>query len=181
MNRTPRVGLDAARQGCCIGRMPTVSRHLADTLCLIPCLILCLCLLMAPEIGLAGVSAASAKTSQVFLKKGIIAVDHSQAKVAISLLERAIVADPANAKAFSYLGRAEQIAGRPKRSEKYFHIALDIEPNQPDALNWAGQLDLVQDKPDAARAKLDRLTRTCRDCPQTRELARKLSRALTAE
>ena len=173
MSRPARAGLDAAREGCCIGRMPALSCRLGNILRLV----LFLCLLTAPGVGLAGVNAASAKTSQAFLEKGIIAVERGQSKAAISLLERAIVADPANAKAFSYLGRAAQLAGRSAQAEKYFRIALDIEPNQADALNWTGQLELAQGKPDAARAKLDRLTRTCGDCPQARDL----SRALTAQ
>lgn len=132
-------------------------------------------LLLAPGIGLAAVSAASARTSEILLEQGIADVELGRSDEAVAALERAIVANPANARAFSYLGRALQQGGDLKRADKYYRTALTIDPNEPDALNWLGQLDHAEGRAADARAKLDRLTRVCADCPQTRALERVLA------
>ena len=93
------------------------------------------------------------------------------AAAAIGYLERAIVSDPADAQAYAWLGRAYQSQGKLSPARKYYDIALTIDPLQPSALNWTGQLALVSRDYETAERNLARLERSCPDCPETRELA----------
>ena len=107
--------------------------------------------------------------------KGLENLDRGAYDRARDALERAIVADPANARAYAALGHLEQHLGEADLARKRFDTALSIDPNQPDALNWLGQLELTAGNRDAAAASLARLQRVCAPCRQHEELAALLS------
>ena len=89
------------------------------------------------------------------------ALEKNQIDAARQLWEQAVVANPRNATAYSYLGLAAQRAGDKDNAKKYFDLALDIDPNEVHALSWGGQADLTAADLEGAQAKLQRLSRLC--------------------
>lgn len=101
------------------------------------------------------------KVSAVLLERGIGAMEKNQAEAARLFWEQAIVANPRNAAAYSYLGLAAQRGGDKEAAKKYFNLALEIDPNELHALSWGGQVDLAAADLEGAQAKLQRLSRLC--------------------
>jgi hypothetical protein len=61
-------------------------------------------------------------------------------------------------------------------AKKYFDIALEIDPNQIQALSWAGQTDLFSSNLESAEAKLQRLSRLCGpNCAEYKKLSEAVS------
>ncbi len=107
------------------------------------------------------------RLSNLITEQGIVELQASRYGSAIRLFEQAVVANPQNARAFSYMGHAYRQVGMVKRSYKYFGTALEINPNERSALNWSGQVDVVGQNIPLAEEKLARLERLCgRTCPE---------------
>lgn len=117
------------------------------------------------------VSTAYEKASAALVTRGIKASSQGKPAVAVTLLEQALVADPANARALAFLGRAWQQQGQSELARKYYELALTVDPIEPDALNWSGQMDMAAGNKSAAQIKRDRLGISCANCPQHRDLA----------
>jgi len=97
-------------------------------------------------------------------------------KAAVFLFEQAIVADPANAKAYTELGRLyDTKLKNAGLAMKYYEIALTIDPVNVKALAGAARLDLAKGKKDKAAANLAILKKACPSCSETRELEAALS------
>lgn len=166
-----RAGLDAGGQGWSIGSHRSLGP--ARMTAALPRMT---CLFVLALGALAFVDSASAQTgtrqtSFILMEKGNAAAARGDASGAQRLLEEAVVADPANARALCALGRLHDRQGRKALARKYYNIALGIDPVEADALNWAGQLDIAEGKMDDARDKLRKLGVTCPACPQRSELA----------
>lgn len=86
-------------------------------------------------------------------------------------LERAITADPKNALALAWLGTASQKLGDSEAAQKYFRIAMEVDPDHRGVLLLAGKADAEAGAADKAKEKLARLQRICDgDCPEARDL-----------
>lgn len=146
--------------------------------------VLAVCLGLAAILGM-GLPAASedapgAAVSKAHLEDGKAALDAHVYDRAVLEFERAITADPRNARAFAYLGQAHGQAGRPELARKYYRIALDVDPGEVKALLWDGQMDVAAQNLEAARADLQRMARACaRTCDEYRTLEHSI-RMLTA-
>lgn len=101
------------------------------------------------------------QVSELLISNGILALDKDKFDDARQTFEQAAVADPANAKAYSYLGYAHYRKGERVLARKYFSIALEIDPDELHALSWGGQVDLDSADLEGAEAKLLRLARLC--------------------
>ena len=101
------------------------------------------------------------KISGVLVDRGLAALDKSQLDGAKTLFEEAIVANPQNAEAYSYLGSVYARQNNNETASKYFTTALEIDPNLVKALGWGGKADLDASHLDSAEAKLMRLQRIC--------------------
>ena len=122
--------------------------------------------LLAPFALLAQFQANAAfanEISQVFLKKGERALESKNYKKAIELCQRAIVSDPADASAFTCLGMA-QIGFGNQDGQRYFDIALSIDPHHSKALLQSGRVDLAKGLIESVRKKLALLQKTCGKC-----------------
>ncbi|MFP3945064.1 MAG: tetratricopeptide repeat protein [Alphaproteobacteria bacterium] len=118
--------------------------------------------------------------SKAHLEDGKAALEDRAFDIAVLQFERAITADPRNARAFAWLGHAHGQAGRPDMARKYFRLALDIDPGEIKALLWNGQMDVASQDLKAARAKLARMARVCAgECEEYRTLEHSI-RMLTA-
>ncbi len=102
-----------------------------------------------------------AKMSSLLVDRGMATLDKNQLTDAQKLFEQAIVANPQNAQAYSYLGYVWYRQGKGDVAGRYFSTALEIDPNQLKALSWGGQADLTTSNLESAEAKLQRLSRIC--------------------
>jgi Tfp pilus assembly protein PilF len=123
----------------------------------------------------AQVNAASQQASRVLADKGGTALADGEGPRAKRLLEAAIVAAPANARALAQLGRYYQSQNQRDLARKYYQFALAVEPTEPDALLGAGKIDLADGKADGAKDKLRILRLSCPTCTQTADLAAALN------
>ncbi len=129
--------------------------------------------LTAPAcVNAAGVTYDNAHSvSAYLLQRGIEAFEAKKTSKAIDFLEQAVVANPKNARAFAYLGKSHESAGRRDRAVKHFETALAIDPDDLKALQWAGEAALTQDRREDAEKNLERLRRLCKErCAEFRTL-----------
>lgn len=119
---------------------------------------------------------AAAPRSEAWFAAGAVALRSEDYQEARQALERAIVADPKNARAYAYLGQVHQQLGALHEARKYYRIALEIDPDQVEGLSWAGQSDVALGQIDQAQEKLERLRRLCGPgCAEYRALERSLA------
>jgi tetratricopeptide (TPR) repeat protein len=101
---------------------------------------------------------------------------------AIDLLESALAVDPRNRPAFIALARVAQAQRLPGKAIRYYASALQIEPNDVDALAGQGEAYVQRGAVDRARRNLERLRTVCgQECPQATNLAAVIQRGPPAE
>ena len=95
---------------------------------------------------------------------------------AIQLYQSAIIFAPADPGSYIALARLHAANGQPELAEKYFGIALDLDPAYAPALKGLALLALAQGDRASAQARHDLLVRACgAACPETGEVAQALS------
>jgi len=98
------------------------------------------------------------------------------------LLESALAVDPRNRAAYIALGRIAQAQRLPGKALRFYGEALQIEPNDIEALQAQGEAYVQRGAVDRARANLERVRRLCRQaCPQGDQLAAAIRRGPPAE
>ena len=101
---------------------------------------------------------------------------------AIDLLESALAVDPRNRPAFIALARVAQAQRLPGKAIRYYASALQIEPNDVDAIAGLGEAYVQRGAVERARANLARLRTVCgQTCPQATTLAAVIQRGPPAE
>lgn len=127
---------------------------------------------LAPGLGTGQADArADGRASQQLLNQGVGKLEAGNFAEAVVIFQQAATANPKNAEAFSYIGRSYDEAGFQARAYRYYQIALEIDPDQLQALAWSGMIDVTNEDSDQAREKLYRLERLCGvDCNQYQEL-----------
>ena len=102
--------------------------------------------------------------SEVLRGKGEVLLGQENYSEAIALFEQSVAADPADARAFSFLGRAHERNGDEEKAHKYYRIALRIDPTEQQTLVWSALMDVRDEDIDQAREKRERLKVLCGDC-----------------
>jgi Flp pilus assembly protein TadD len=93
-------------------------------------------------------------------------------RAALPILERLAKDLPANADVFNLLGFAHRKTGNLALSGAHYRRALHLQPNHLGALEYQGELFLLQGDVEAAKANLRRLEAVCpTDCEERDELA----------
>lgn len=91
---------------------------------------------------------------------------------ATDYFESALAADPRNGRAFVGLARVAEAQGLPGKAVRFYRQALQIDPNNLDALELQGNALLVRGARPRAEANLERLKILCGGpCPQATRLA----------
>lgn len=116
----------------------------------------------------------SQRASITLTAKGAEAADRGDFLKAQHLFETAVVANPANAAAFTGLGAAHEARDQNNLARKYYVIALSIDPSYAPALSRLAHLDLGAGDRAAAEEGLRKLRAFCAACGETQELARAL-------
>lgn len=124
------------------------------------------------------VDEGSARASLTLAAKATAAMERGDLPAAQRLYETAVVANPANAAAFTGLGAVHEAREQPKLARKYYGIALSMEPSDPAALARLAGLDLASGDRTAALEGLRKLRAHCPACTETQDLSRALGLGL---
>src|SRR3954449_6988506 len=91
---------------------------------------------------------------------------------ATDLLESALAVDPRNRAAYIGLAKAAQGEKLPGKAVKFYFEALQLEPNDLEALTGQGEALVQRGAVERARANLARVKTLCKgNCPQAQTLA----------
>ena len=108
-----------------------------------------------------------------------IAGRHSEA---VDLLETALAVDPRNRPAFILLGRVSQAQRLPGKAIRFYSLALQLEPNDVDALAGQGEAFVQRGAIERAKKNLERVRTLCKDpCGQATTLAAAIAKGPPAE
>lgn len=88
-------------------------------------------------------------------------IDNGQYRRAVSVLDEIVREQPRNADAFNLLGYSWRKMKGFERSERYYKIALSIDPAHRGALEYAGELYLQTGRRAEAEAMLELLEAAC--------------------
>lgn len=131
--------------------------------------------LLACALALALTGAWATQVSDAWIAQGQRALTARDYEAARRAFERAIVADPHDARAYSDLGLVNQQTGAVDKAWKYYRMALELEPNDVGALSRSARLDLDIGRVESAERKLSKLRGLCAACPEYRQLDQALS------
>ena len=106
------------------------------------------------------------------LQAGNDSLASSDTATAIEYYEAALVADPRNRQAYVGLALAARADGLPGRAIRYFREALELDPNDTNALELQGMALVERGAKARAEDNLTRLKTLCADpCPAADRLA----------
>lgn len=154
-----------------LGRMAVASIR---KILVLPLLVLGLSLVSLAPASAKRVDEPSQRASIALAAKGAEAAARGDFLEAQRLFETAIVANPANAAAFTGLGAVHEARDQKNLARKYYVIALSIDPSHAPALSRLAHLDLGAGNRSAAEEGLRKLRAFCAACGETQELARAL-------
>lgn len=105
-------------------------------------------------------------------RQGEAALAANNLSAANDALEASLVADPRNRAAYVSLGRVTQAQGLPGKAIRYYKDALQLDPNDADALSAEGQALVERGAVNRAKDNLAKLHTLCKGaCPQATTLA----------
>lgn len=111
--------------------------------------------------GGGGESYGSPKETSYWVKKANTAISKEDFKKAYSILGTGVKKEPDNADIHNLLGFSSRKMGLYEESEKHYRKALSLDPDHKGALEYMGELFLTLNRPDEARALLERLGKVC--------------------
>ncbi len=106
------------------------------------------------------------RLSNVILASARSMVDDEKFNEADELLTQSLLADPANAPAFALKGFVQSQLDNPDEALRLMDIALAIEPDNLQAVFWAGQAATKLENLEEAEKRLARLKTLCGECEQ---------------
>ena len=131
--------------------------------------------LAAPDLRAAGPGMTFPDDSKLaierHLEKAQRLIKNERYEEAIAQLEKARETDPKNPDVYNLLGFATRKLGRLDEAGPYYAQALALDPDHLGALAYQGELFLMQNTPDAAKANLAKLAEACGTCREYGELA----------
>lgn len=96
---------------------------------------------------------------------------------AMASLSEVVAADPQNADALNLMGYASRKSGDMANAATYYEAALAINPSHFGALEYQGEMFLMTDQLDAAKANLAKLEAECAPCEEYDDLAQAMTDA----
>lgn len=109
-------------------------------------------------------SVKNQKLSAVLLSSAQALVDDGVYQEADQLLTQSMLADPANDAAFALKGRVQLLMDNPKEGRRLLDLALNIRPDNQQAVFLAGQASLSLKDFDDAEIRVERLQELCGAC-----------------
>lgn len=137
-------------------------------------------LLLVPQMA-GAVSDEYRSLSAMLVGEADTALTKGETDRARMLLDRALTADPSNARAFALKGHMTRRTGDPEEGVRLMTIGLDIDPTMTDVLVWQGLAAIDLDDFELAARALAQIERLCgTDCAARQELSAALTEARTA-
>jgi Flp pilus assembly protein TadD len=133
---------------------------------------------LAATVGAADVDTVeeSAIQAKAFLQQAENAAQRGDTLAAVQLYQSAIIFAPMDVDVYNQVAQFYASSKQPDMAEKYFDIALDVDPANPLALKGLALLDLAAGNLAGARAQHDLLVRACGEsCPETAQVEKALS------
>lgn len=125
-----------------------------------------LLLLASPALAVDGAGPASAD-----LGPARTAIAQGDWQGAANLLQPITQAQPRNADALNLMGYVLRRSGNLSQAASYYQAALAANPNHLGALEYQGELFVMQGNAAAAQANLAKLQSLCGTCEEERDLA----------
>jgi tetratricopeptide (TPR) repeat protein len=129
---------------------------------------------VAPDLNAAGRGMTFPDDSKLAierqLEKAVRLIKNERYEDAIEQLKKAKETDPKNPDVYNLLGFASRKLGRLDEAGPYYEQALALDPDHLGALEYQGELFLMQSNIDGAKANLAKLAEACGDCEEYREL-----------
>ncbi|MGC6472255.1 MAG: tetratricopeptide repeat protein [Parvibaculales bacterium] len=125
-------------------------------------LIFALMLVLATSVQAASVK--NQRLSAVILASAQALADDGDYQGADRLLTQSMLADPANDAAFALKGRVQILLDNPKEGRRLLDLALDIRPDNQQAVLWAGQASVSLEDFEDAQSRAERLQQLCGAC-----------------
>ncbi len=126
---------------------------------------------LMPAFAMGGNDAPSASTAKKDFSDGQKAIKAAKYDQAIVLMKKVVAKEAKNADAHNYLGFAYRKKGNLKSAAHFYNIALKLNPNHKGALEYQGEMFLMQDKLNAAKSNLVRLKKLCpKGCEELEDL-----------
>ena len=122
-------------------------------------------------------AADTAPDPAAVLQEARAAIDAGDYAGAMASLSEVVAADPQNADALNLLGYASRKSGELANAATYYEAALAINPSHFGALEYQGEMFLMTDQIDAAKANLAKLQAECAPCEEYDDLAQALTDA----
>ena len=139
---------------------------------------LCAALSAVPAAAAAVVTTAESLTANPgsFLQQADAAAQQGDALAAVQLYQSAIIFAPLDPNGYNRLAELYVTTNQPDLAEKYFGIALDVDPANPLALKGLALLDLAAGDLAGAKKQHDILVRACGvKCPETAQVEKALN------
>lgn len=116
-------------------------------------------------------AADTAPDPAAILQEARASIDAGDYAGAMASLTEVVAADPKNADALNLLGYASRKSGDLANAASYYEAALAINPSHFGALEYQGEMFLMTDQADAAKANLAKLEAECAPCGEYDDLA----------
>ena len=130
-------------------------------------------LLASPALAIDMGTPSSAGAADLAPARAAIAQENWQG--AANLLQPIVQAEPRNADALNLMGFVLRKSGNLPQAGRYYDAALQADPNHLGALEYQGELFLMQGDRAGAEANLLRLTQLCGGCEERQDLAAALA------
>lgn len=122
-------------------------------------------------------AADTAPDPAAVLQEARAAIDAGNYAAAMASLTEVVSADPQNADALNLLGYASRKSGDMANAASYYDAALAINPSHFGALEYQGEMFVMLDQMDNAKANLAKLEAECAPCEEYDDLAEAITDA----
>lgn len=122
-------------------------------------------------------AADTAPDPAAVLQEARASIDAGDYAGAMASLSEVVAADPQNADALNLMGYASRKSGDMANAATYYEAALAINPSHFGALEYQGEMFLMTDQLDAAKANLAKLEAECAPCEEYDDLAQAMTDA----
>jgi Tfp pilus assembly protein PilF len=118
-----------------------------------------------------------APLSLAMMKAGEAQLAQGKTQAAMDSFEAALAADPRNRRAYVGMARVAEAEGLPGKAVRFYREALEIDPNDLNALELQGVALVERGAKARAETNLERMKKLCPDsCPQADRLSAAIAR-----
>ncbi|MCB2127950.1 MAG: tetratricopeptide repeat protein [Rhodobacteraceae bacterium] len=132
---------------------------------------------MSADSGGSSSSGGTSQSAGVTLASARGQIDAGDYRNALKSLAVIVKAEPRNADAWNLMGFASRKMKQYDNAARYYETALKIDPKHLGALEYQGELFVLTQQYDSARANLKRLQDLCGSCEEAGDLNKALASA----